>query len=81
MADDGLVVDHHKKKGLTREEKIRRAVLRGELDYLKAEFADNSLDVNWTDQNDATYVHHACFKGNLEVILLLTILKSFCLFT
>ncbi len=70
----GADVELSKKKGLSREEKIRRGVLKGDLEFLRAEFADSSLDVDWTDQNDATYVHHACFKGNLEVLV-------FCFFS
>jgi hypothetical protein len=59
---------HIHKKTLTKEERIRKAILNGNASQLRHEFEDGeAVDVNWQDQSRATFLHHAAFRGNIEV--------------
>ena len=52
---------------LSRELQIRKAVLQGDAEFVKQCQADGGFDVNFRDQNGATYAHHAAFRGEFEV--------------
>ena len=56
-----------KKPKASPEKRLKKAILKQHMDTFVELFEQESIDVHWVDSSQSSFVHDACFVGNIKV--------------